>query len=140
MKTYFVLGIAAGIVISQSGCTTVQSLPIPAEVQTQSKQGVALYFGDQPHAKVKTLIETKEVRVRVGRDPDSKDPMCNVALGKALQQLRDYAGAHRGNAVVNVTTRFQGRESASSKEFMCGSSTSGATLAVRGDVVQLATE
>ena len=74
----------------------------------------ALYFSDQPHAKVKTLIESKEVRVRVGRDPNSKEPMCNVALGKALQDLRGYARTKNANAVVNVTTRFQGKEISSS--------------------------
>ncbi|SAK58225.1 signal peptide protein [Caballeronia catudaia] len=141
MKVKFALGIVAGIVILQSGCTTQsQSLPMPAEAQNQNKDGVALYFSDQPHAKVKTLIESKEVRVRVGRDPNSKEPMCNVALGKALQDLRGYARTKNANAVVNVTTRFQGKEISSSTEFKCGSSVTGATLAVRGDVVQLATE
>ncbi|SAL46022.1 signal peptide protein [Caballeronia arvi] len=140
MKAKFALGIVAGIVILQSGCTHIQSLPMPAEVQNQNKEGVALYFGDQPHAKVKTLIETKEVRVRVGRDPDSKEPMCNVALGKALEELRVYARTQHANAVVNVATRFQRRESSSPTEFTCGLSTAGATLAVRGDVVQLDTE
>ncbi|WP_250517191.1 hypothetical protein [Caballeronia sp. INDeC2] len=141
MKTKFVSGIIAGIVISQAGCTTqIRSLPVPADVQAQNKQGVPLYFGDQPHAKVKTLIETKEVRARVAREMSGQDATCNTALNQALAQLRDYASAHHANAVVNVTTRFQHTETSSSKEFTCGSSNNGSTIAVRGDVVLLETE
>jgi uncharacterized protein YbjQ (UPF0145 family) len=141
MKNSIVMGIAAGIVVLQAGCTThIHSLPMPAEVQTQGTQGVALYFGDQSHAGVKRLIETKEVRVRVARDMAGQDATCNMALNQALGQLRDYAGARHGNAVVNVTTRFQRTETSSSKEFTCGSSNNGSTLAVRGDIVQLDTE
>jgi uncharacterized protein YbjQ (UPF0145 family) len=138
MKSKIVLGLVAGIVISQAGCTTqIRSLPMPVEVRTQNKQGVALYFGDEPHANVKKLIETKEVRVRLPREMTGQVATCNIALGKALQQLRDYASARNANAVVNVTTRFQRTETSSSKEFTCGSSNNGSTLAVRGDVVQL---
>ncbi len=141
MKTKFVLGIVAATVISQSGCTTqIRTLPMPAEAQAQGKQGVALYFGDQSHAKVKKLIETKEVRARVPREMSGQEATCNIALSKALQQLRDYAGAIHANAVVNVTTRFQNTETSSSKQFTCGSSNNGSTIAVRGDVVQLDTE
>ncbi|SPB17722.1 signal peptidase [Caballeronia novacaledonica] len=141
MKTKFLLGVIAGIVISQAGCTTqIRSLPTPADVQAQSKQGIPLYFGDQPHAKVKTLIETKEVRVRVAREMSGQEATCNIALSRALGQLRDYASAQHANAVVNVTTRFQRTETSSSKEFTCGSSNNGSTIAVRGDVVRLDTE
>ncbi|MFM0521764.1 MULTISPECIES: hypothetical protein [Caballeronia] len=137
MRTKIFLTMAAGIVISQAGCTTqVRSLPMPAEVQAQSKQGVPLYFGDEAHPNVKKLIETKEVRARVSREMTGQEATCNIALGKALQQLRDYAGAHQANAVVNVTTRFQHTETSSSKEFACGSSNNGSTIAVRGDLVQ----
>jgi uncharacterized protein YbjQ (UPF0145 family) len=141
MKSKILLGLVTGIVISQAGCTTqVRSLPMPAEVRTQDKQGVPLYFGDEPHASVKKLIETKEVRVRLPRDMNTREATCNMALNDALKQLRDYASTHQANAVVNVTTRFQHSESSSSKEFACGASNSGSTIAVRGDIVQLATE
>jgi len=141
MKTKIVLALMAGIVISQAGCTThIRSLPMPADVQTQSKQGVALYFSDEPHAGVKKLIETKEVRVRVPRDMNGQEATCNMALNQALKQLRDYASARQADAVVNVTTRFQHTETSSSKEFTCGASNNGSTLAVRGDVVRLDTE
>ncbi|SAK82945.1 signal peptide protein [Caballeronia hypogeia] len=141
MKNKIVLALAAGIVISQTGCTTqVRSLPMPAEVQAQNKQGVPLYFSDQPHANVKQLIETKEVRARVAREMSGQEATCNIALAKALQELRDYAGQRHANAVVNVTTRFQRNEKSSSTEFMCGSSNNGSTLAVRGDVVVLETQ
>ncbi|CDY73452.1 FIG00456945: hypothetical protein [Caballeronia glathei] len=139
MKNRFVmLGMVAGIVMSQAACTTqIRSLPMPADVQTQNKQGVPLYFGDESHPDVRKLIETKEVRARVAREMTGQDATCNIALGKALQQLRDYAAAQHGNAVVNVTTRFQRTETSSSKEYTCGSSNNGSTLAVRGDVVLL---
>ncbi|WP_250866415.1 hypothetical protein [Caballeronia sp. INSB1] len=138
MRTRIVLGVMAGIVISQAGCTTqIRSLPMPADVLAQNKQGVALYFSDESHANVKKLIETKEVRVRLPREMSGQEATCNMALGKALQQLRGYAVAHQANAVVNVTTRFQHTETSSSKEFTCGASNNGSTLAVRGDVVQL---
>lgn len=141
MKNSIVMGIAAGIVISQAGCTTrIHSLPMPADVRTESTQGVALYFGDQSHATVQQLIETKEVRVRVPREMAGQDATCNTALSQALGQLRDYASARHANAVVNVTTRFQRTETSSSKEFTCGSSNNGSTLAVRGDIVRLDTE
>jgi hypothetical protein len=137
-----VLMLVAGVVISQAACTTkVRSLPMPAEALAQSKQGVKLYFTDEPHANVKKLIETKEVRAKVTRDPDSpqtaQDKACNAALAEALAGLRDYATSKKADAVVNVTTRFQRKELSSSKEFMCGSSLNASTIAVRGDVVLL---
>jgi len=140
MKARFVSGIVAvaGILVLQAGCTTqIRSLPMPAAVQTQNRHGIPLYFGDESHAKVKKLIETKEVRARVPRETAGQEATCNIALGKALQALRDYALAHHANAVVNVTTRFQRTETSSSTEYTCGSSNNGSTLAVRGDVVQL---
>ncbi|BAN27557.1 hypothetical protein [Caballeronia insecticola] len=141
MKKKIVVGLIASIVLLQAGCTTqIRTLPMPADVQTQSKQGVALYFGDEPHASVKKLIETKEVRVRLPRDMNGQDVTCNMALNQALKQLRDYASARQANAVVNVTTRFQRTETSSHKEFTCGASNNGSTLAVRGDIAQLANE
>lgn len=141
MKSKIVLGLMAGVVILQTGCTTqIRSLPMPADVQAQSKQGVPLYFGNEPHPNVKKLIETKEVRVRVAREMDGQVPTCNVAIGKALQELRDYARTRNANAVVNVKSRFRHEESSSSKEYMCGSSNNSSTIAVHGDLVQLDVE
>jgi uncharacterized protein YbjQ (UPF0145 family) len=142
MKMKMVLMLVAGVVISQAGCSTkIRSMPMPAEALTQTKQGVKLYFADEPHANVTKLIETKEVRAKVARDPNdpqsAQEKACNAALGEALAGLRDYARAKKADAVVNVTTRFQRKETSSSKEFMCGSSLNASTIAVRGDVVLL---
>lgn len=138
MNNKVVLGLAEGTAILLAGCTTqVRSMPMPADVLSHNKQGVPLYFGDESHPSVKKRIETKEVRVRVAREMSGQDSTCNIALDRALQQLRDYASERHANAVVNVTTRFQRTETSSSKEYACGSSLNGSTLAVRGDVVQL---
>jgi hypothetical protein len=143
MKTSIALAMVAAVVITQAGCTTrIRSLPMPAEVaRTQNAQGVALYFSDQPHPDVKALLEKKEVRARVVREIDKgQESTCNVALGRALQELREYARAHHANAVINVTTRFQHTETSLSTEFTCGASNNASTLAVHGDIVQLVTE
>ncbi|SAK86596.1 signal peptide protein [Caballeronia calidae] len=141
MKTKILLGLVAGIVISQAGCTTkILSVPIPAEVKTQDKQGVAMYFGDQTHASVRKKLETKEVRVRVPGMMEGKEATCNAALGKAVNDLREYARTRQANAVINVKTRFQRTESSSATDFTCGASNNGSTLAVSGDIVQLDTE
>jgi uncharacterized protein YbjQ (UPF0145 family) len=138
MKTKYVLGIVAGIVMLQAGCTTqIHSLPMPADLQTRNKQGIPLYFGDESHPHVKTLIETKEVRARVARVPEGQDTTCDIAVGEALQKLRDYAGEKHANAVVNVTTRFRHEEITSPRSYMCGSSNNGSTIAVHGDIVVL---
>jgi hypothetical protein len=140
MKAKFALGMVAVVVLTQAGCTTkVKSLPMPAAaIQTENAQNVALYFGEQSHAAVKQEFGSKEFAVRVPRKPEiSPEANCNIALTKALQDLRDYAHAQHANAVINVKTRFQHNETASSNEFMCGASLNGSTLAVRGDVVSL---
>ena len=139
MKTRIALGWVAAVVLTQAGCTTkIRSLPMPAALQTQSGQDVALYFGDQAHAPVKQSFGNKEIAVRVARKPDiSPEANCSNALAKALHDLRDYARAQHANAVIDVKTRFQHNESVSSTEFTCGASLNGSTLAVRGDVVKL---
>lgn len=140
-KTRVSLCLAAAVVLTQVGCTTtVKSLPMPTGLQTQNEQGVALYFGDQSHAAVKQSFGTKEIAVRVPRDPaTSPEANCNNALTKAVQQLRDYARTQHANAVVAIKTRFQRNEAVSSTEFKCGASLNASTLAIRGDVVQLDT-
>ncbi|MEM5345101.1 hypothetical protein [Paraburkholderia azotifigens] len=142
MKTRIALGLVAAVVLTQAGCTTkIKSLPMPAALQTQNGQDVALYFGGQAHAPVKQSFGNKEIAVRVPRKPDvSPEANCNNALAKALDDLRDYARAQRANAVIDVKTRFQHNESVSSTEFTCGASLNGSTLAVRGDVVKLETQ
>jgi hypothetical protein len=142
MKTRIALGLVAAVMLTQAGCTTkIKSLPMPAALQTQNGQDVALYFGEQPHGAVMQSFGNKEIAVRVPRKPDvSPEANCNNALAKALQDLRDYARAQHANAVVDIKTRFQHNESVSSKEFTCGASLNGSTLAVRGDVVKLETQ
>jgi len=140
MKTKLAMGLVAAVVLTQAGCTTkVKSLPLPAAaIETHNAQDVALYFGEQQHAAVKQEFGSKEFAVRVPRKPDiSLEANCNIALTKALQDLRDYARAQHANAVINVKTRFQHNETAAPNEFMCGASLNGSTLAVRGDVVML---
>lgn len=142
MKTKIALGLVAAVVLTQAGCTTkIKSLPMPAAVQTQNGQDVALYFGNQTHAAVKQSFGNKEFAVRVLRKVEnSPEANCSIALEKAVQELRDYARAQHANAVVDVRTRFQHNESASSTEFTCGASLNGSTLAARGDVVMLETQ
>lgn len=139
MKTKIALGMVAAVLLTQAGCSTrIKSLPLPAAMQTQNEQDVALYFGEQPHASVKQTFGSKEFAVRVPRKPEnSLEVTCDAALTKALQQLRDYARAQHANAVINVKTRFQHNESASATDFTCGASLNGSTLAVSGDVVML---
>lgn len=139
MKTKFALGLMAAVLLTQAGCTTtVKSLPMPDAMQTQNAQDVALYFGEQPHAAVRETVGSKEFAVRVPRQVENtREVTCNLALTKALQQLRDYAREHHANAVINVKTRFQHNESVSATQFTCGASLNGSTLAVRGDVVML---
>ena len=141
MKTKIALGLVAAVVLTQAGCTTkIKSLPMPAAVQTQNGQDVALYFGNQTHAAVKQSFGNKEFAVRVLRKVEnSPEANCSIALEKAVQELRDYARTQHANAVVDIRTRFQHNESASSTEFTCGASLNGSTLAVRGDVVMLET-
>jgi hypothetical protein len=129
-------------VLTQAGCSTkVHSLPMPAAIQTQNGQDVALYFGEQGHAPVKQSLGNKEFAVRVPRKVEiTPEANCSIALEKAVQELRDYARAQHANAVINVRTRFQHNESVSPAEFTCGASLNGSTLAVRGDVVMLETQ
>ena len=142
MKTKMALGLVAVALLTQAGCTTrIKSLPMPAAMQTQHGEGVALYFGDQAHAPVKQSFGNKEIAVRVMRKVEnSPEANCGIALEKAAQELREYARSQHANAVIGIKTRFQHNESASATEFTCGASLNGSTLAVRGDVVTLETQ
>ncbi len=97
MKTKIALGLVAAVVLTQAGCTTkIKSLPMPAAVQTQNGQDVALYFGNQTHAPVKQSFGNKEFAVRVLRKVEnSPEANCSIALEKAVQELRDYARSTR---------------------------------------------
>ncbi|UEP32062.1 MULTISPECIES: signal peptidase [unclassified Burkholderia] len=133
-------GHLAGMLVAASlltGCgTVVRSLPLPAAATAPDTNGVAIYFGTQPHPDVKTSIGPRSESVRVRRI-EGEQPTCDQALAEALNRLRIYAKNHGGNAVVNVTTRFHEKRSDSTTEYTCGVSGSAGAIAVSGDVVQL---
>ncbi|KVG29666.1 hypothetical protein [Burkholderia diffusa] len=134
-------GHLAGMLVAASlltGCgTVVRSLPLPAAVTTSDTNGVAIYFGAQPHPDIKTSIGPRSESVRVQRGTQAEQQTCDQALAEALNRLRVYAKNHGGNAVINVTTRFHEKRSNSTSEYTCGVSGSAGAIAVSGDVVQL---
>ncbi|RQR36169.1 signal peptidase [Burkholderia sp. Bp9143] len=134
-------GHLAGMLVAASlltGCgTVVRSLPLPAAATAPDTNGIAIYFGAQPHPEVKTSIGPRSESVRVSRATQAEQPTCDQALAEALNRLRIYAKNHGGNAVINVTTRFHEKRSNSTTEYTCGVSGSAGAIAVSGDVVQL---
>ncbi|HZZ12132.1 MAG TPA: signal peptidase [Paraburkholderia sp.] len=137
MKRTWVLSALAVVALTQAGCATqVKSLPLAA-AGGESRGAVPVYFGDQPHAAVKSQLGDVSYSVRIARRVASPDDACHEALGEAVQKLRAAARERSANAVIDVTTRFHSTNSNSSTEFTCGVSSSAAAIAVSGKLVVL---
>jgi uncharacterized protein YbjQ (UPF0145 family) len=137
MKTPFVLGSLAIVVLTQAGCATqVRSLPLAA-ADGESAGGVPVYFGAQGHPAVKSQLGDVSFSVRIARKVSGPDDACREALATAVDKLRVAAHERNANAVINVSTRFHSSVTNSSTDFTCGVSGSAAAIAVRGQLVVL---
>jgi len=147
-KTCLTLGSAAIASLMLAGCgTQLESLPIQpvaslakqkAALSTDPASKIAVYFGAQAHPDVVRRMGNASHSVRVARATDGAEASCDKALATALDKLRADAKDKGANAVVNITTRFHGTETASATEYTCGVSPSAAAIAVKGDLVILA--
>ncbi|HEY4803977.1 MAG TPA: signal peptidase [Paraburkholderia sp.] len=147
-KTYLTLSTAAIVSLTLAGCgTQLMSLPIQPVASVATKQAaastdpaakIAVYFGSQPHPDVARRVGNASHSVRIARATDGPEASCNKALATGLDKLRADAKDKGANAVVNVTTRFHGTETASATEYTCGLSLSAASIVVKGDFVILA--
>ncbi|MGF6773327.1 uncharacterized protein YbjQ (UPF0145 family) [Paraburkholderia sp. GAS199] len=137
MKRTGMLGVLVVVALTQAGCATqVKSLPLAA-AGGQSRGGVPVYFGEQPHAAVQSQIGNVSYSVRIARKVSSPEDACHEALGEAVQKLRAAAVERHANAVIDVSTRFHSTDSHSSTDFTCGVSPSAAAIAVSGKLVVL---
>ncbi|MFT0170776.1 hypothetical protein [Paraburkholderia mimosarum] len=146
-KTYLTLGSAAIVSLTLAGCGTQRlTLPIqPAASLSTAKAApgtdpaakIAVYFGAQPHPDVVRSVGNASHSLRVARATDGAEATCNKALATGLDKLRADAQSRGANAVINVTTRFHGTETASATEYTCGVSPSAAAIAVTGELAVL---
>jgi len=115
-----------------SGCTRSK--------HNMPSQGVALYFGSQPHPAVQREIMRVRSKGSVTRLEGEDDvTSCNRAFGKALDNLRSDARKHGANAVIEISTKFKKRGdiSMSPDTYVCGKNTGSAVLRLQGRAVVL---
>jgi uncharacterized protein YbjQ (UPF0145 family) len=148
LKSRSTLTFAAGVLslFTLAGCSTrlanLPLAPVTGNTGSAASQDVALYFGDQPHPVMRSEMADVESNARIMRQPlDDAVPVCNQALGLALDKLRSEARRRGANAVVNISTSFHrrqdGRKNTSPDTYMCGMSRNAVALRVQGRAVVL---
>lgn|GEM_PF-368444 len=144
-KHVWTLTVASASIFALAGCGThLASLPLApvtghAAHGGAASQGVALYFGDQPHPRVRREIAEVASNARVMRAPsDDAMLMCNQAMAMALHKLRSEARSLGANALVNVSTSFhrRARQPAGAKaSYTCAMSRNAVAMRVQGRAV-----
>ncbi|BCL61673.1 phosphoribosylglycinamide formyltransferase [Desulfomarina profundi] len=107
-------------------------------VQDVLNNGVALYWGDQPHPAVVREYGTFKSNKRTNGFRKKHDDACARALASALVALQDRADREGGNGVINIKSYIKNRENSSSTEYSCLVGGMMVNVVLKGTVVQLA--
>jgi hypothetical protein len=104
----------------------VKDFPItPAMSSATAKQKlgdeVKFYFGDQPHASVEKNYGDIKVSTKTNSFWKEDTEACNWTFLSSLLDMRKQAISLGANAVINITSSFNGSEvNNSSKTYACG--------------------
>jgi len=133
-------------------------LPIQDALKANKLQldaAIRLYYADQPHPDVEATLRKGQVAHKKGQgysykhheesiarpnkesvEKDDKEG-CNLAMQTALHHLQEQAYRMGGNAVINIESYYRKKAFRSADKFECHAGRSGASVALRGDIVKL---
>jgi uncharacterized protein YbjQ (UPF0145 family) len=122
---------------------TTHYLSIKDAIQQGKAEGklsddIQLYFGDQPHASVKTML-TKGISTNKKTNAANKtdEHACQIAMLSALIQMQQTARNQGGNAVVNIESFYKKKAYRNNDLYECHAGAILAGVVLRGDIVQL---
>lgn len=102
------------------------------------KDDVRLYFADQPHPAIATMLSKGIVTNKKTNGANKSDEeACKWVMLSALIQMQDGARTHGGNAVVNIESYYKKNVYRSNDQYECHSGSIMSGVALRGDVVAL---
>lgn len=145
MKRYLSIIAMATLVLfsaSASARTTIHNLKIAdffsKPEYTSRLEGVAFYFGSQPHPVPQTTFGELRTNKKTNAFNKTDIEACEWVMLSALIQFRDTARSIGANAVVNIRSNFKNNLFVSETEYTCGAGGLMAGVALIGDFVKLA--
>jgi uncharacterized protein YbjQ (UPF0145 family) len=131
---------AAGSVVAaeRHNSFSLESALNSSAAKEKLDSNVELYFGKQKHPKVvesQGVIRTSKKTNGFGK---SDQKACEWALISALISLQAQAEQQGGNAVIEIKSNYQNKETSSETEYVCVSGALMSGVALKGKVVKLA--
>jgi uncharacterized protein YbjQ (UPF0145 family) len=108
------------------------------EYQQKLDGSVKFYFGNSPHAAVAQTYGNVVTNKKTNGFAKSAGEACRHVLLSALIALQDEARSLGGNAVINVHSYFKRHEVSNDTQAECYKGFFVAGVALKGDVVKLA--
>lgn len=99
--------------------------------------GVAMYWGDQPHPKIKKEHGVFKVSKRTNGFLKQAGDSCPHALASALIELQAQAERAGGNAVIGIKSNIKNNEESSVTEYSCLVGSMMVNVALKGTVVTI---
>ncbi|RQR36168.1 excinuclease ABC subunit A [Burkholderia sp. Bp9143] len=119
---------------------TINDYPIATALKSEEGKlddGVALYFGDQPHPRVIKSYGAFATNKKTNAFGKSDEAACQHVFLSAVIELQARARKEGGNAVVGIKSNYRNVLRSSATEFTCGAGAVVAGAALTGEVVTL---
>jgi len=120
---------------------TVQSFPVKDVIESPQYapqlEGVAFYFGEQPHPAVERSFGEFQSNKKTNAFNKSDKGACEIAFMSALLSFHQRALSLGADAVVNIRGYYKKQPFSSTSEFQCGAGALMAGVTLKGDVVKL---
>ena len=138
--------IATLAVLALFGCASDQNVPLPYPIADalshpeykEKLQGVAFYFGEQPHPAIEKNFGIVMTSQRSNATGDTvREASCARAFVSALLRLRTSALDAGGNAVIAIKSNYKHVEVSSETRFQCATGVLMSGVALKGTVVKL---
>ena len=132
------LTLAAGEAVARNTIHQLSIADFMAKPENASKlEGVAFYFGDQPHPKI--LKEFGEYRTNKKTNAFNKkdEAACDWVMLSAMLSLHQRALSLGANAVINIKSNYKDNEVSSTTEYTCGAGAIMAGVALIGTFVTI---
>ncbi|MDR8760275.1 hypothetical protein FEP90_01958 [Burkholderia multivorans] len=142
MKYGMALALIGAILASSAAYArdTIDNYPIESALKSDEGKlddGVALYFGDQPHPRVLKSYGTFATNKKTNAFGKSDEAACRHVFLSAVLELQARARKEGGNAVVGIKSNYRNVLRSSETEYTCGAGAVMAGAALTGEVVTL---
>jgi len=116
----------------------IEDAMITADFQEKLDPSIQLYFGNQTHAKIKTVYGKYTSNKKTNAFNKIDEEACQRAFLSALLTFQQRVKTEGGNAVVEIENFYKKQPFSSESEYECHAGAVIAGTALRGKVVKLA--